>query len=320
VFGCVCYASTLQAHRTKLQPRARKCVFLGYKSGFKGSVLFDLDSREIFVSRNVVFHESILPYISSSPSSTTNWQYFSDAPASASIFDEPDVTLNPTSPSTSPLTPVIHPTSPSSSSPPVSSPINSPSPSPPPVPVPLRVSTRNKTTPAYLHDYICAAPNTSSANTSNCQYPISNFICHTHLSNSHSIFAMSLVSYTEPKSYAEAIKHDCWRQAMQTELNALDQTGTWKIVDLPSSVKPIGCRWVYKVKHNVDGSIERYKARLVAKGYNQIEDLDYFDTFSPVAKVTTVRCFGIHQSLVFTSARCKQCFSSWRSSACFFVY
>jgi len=72
---------------------------------------------------------------------------------------------------------------------------------------------------------------------------------------------MSLVSYTEPNSYAEAIKYDCWKQAMQTELNALDQTGTRKIVDLPSSVKPIGCRWVYKVKHNVDG-FTRNKTRV----------------------------------------------------------
>lgn len=93
----------------------------------------------------------------------------------------------------------------------------------------------------------------------------------------------------EPTSYSQAIKHDCWRQAIQAELQALASNQTWTLTDLLKGKTLIGWKWVFKIKYKVDGSIERYKARLVAKGYTQTEGIDYLDTFSPVAKMTTVR-------------------------------
>ena len=76
---------------------------------------------------------------------------------------------------------------------------------------------------------------------------------------------------------------------MDKEIQALEQNHTWDVTNLPPGKLPIGCKWVYKVKLNLDGSVERFNARLVAKGYPQREGLDFLETFSLVAKIVSVR-------------------------------
>ncbi|WVZ99340.1 hypothetical protein U9M48_044661 [Paspalum notatum var. saurae] len=109
-------------------------------------------------------------------------------------------------------------------------------------------------------------------------------------------FAGTVLS--EPLSYRDAILYPEWQLAMAEEIAALERTGTWDLVPSPSHVRPITCKWVYKVKTRSDGSLERYKARLVARGFQQEHGRDYDETFAPVAHMTTV-----HALLAVASVR-----------------
>ena len=160
---------------------------------------------------------------------------------------------------------------------------------------PLKRSTRVSKPPTYLQDYHCklaqSSPSTSSSSTASTGtlYPLSSSLSYDHLSSSHRNFVLSVIAIAEPTSFTQANRHSHWRKAMTDELKALKANNTWSLTHLPLGKHPIGSKWVYKVKLKVDGSLERYKARLVAKSYTQQEGLDYSETFSPMAKFSTVR-------------------------------
>ncbi|CAI7876649.1 unnamed protein product [Closterium sp. NIES-53] len=96
----------------------------------------------------------------------------------------------------------------------------------------------------------------------------------------------------EPATLKEALERsdaEEWKKAIESELKSIEENGTWELVELPEGRKAITSKWLFKIKSDADGKIERYKSKLVAKGYQQKEKVDYKELFAPVVKPTTLR-------------------------------
>ncbi|KAL0409329.1 UNVERIFIED_CONTAM: Retrovirus-related Pol polyprotein from transposon TNT 1-94 [Sesamum radiatum] len=110
----------------------------------------------------------------------------------------------------------------------------------------------------------------------------------------------------DPKIFDEAIKSQdvaFWKEAINDEMDSIMGNNTWVLADLPPGCKPLGCKWIFKKKMKVDGTIEKFKARLVIQGFRQRQCIDYFDTYAPVPRISTIRLLialaAIHNLVIY---------------------
>ena len=106
------------------------------------------------------------------------------------------------------------------------------------------------------------------------------------------ILEIMLLDNGEPSNYEEAMAgpdSNKWLEAMKSEIESMYENKVWTLTDLPDDRRAIENKWIFKKKTDADGNVTIYKARLVAKGYRQVQGIDYDETFSPVAKLKSVR-------------------------------
>ncbi|KAJ3685421.1 hypothetical protein LUZ61_014585 [Rhynchospora tenuis] len=291
VFGCLCYISHKSQPSDKFAARSRKCVFVGYPFGKKGWRVYDLETSEFIVSRDVIFSENEFPFDKQSAVQTHDSGNALLTPEMIVHCNDDDVEY------------VIESSEAKGSCENeqmcnVEAEVEEQSANEEAQLQPEGREQRVRRPSTRLKDYICYTARVDSSTvhdelirSSNTPYPIANYVNCDRFSESHKGFLAVVTKEKEPGHYGEAVKSKCWRDAMQNEIDALERNETWTLEDLPANKTAIGCKWVYRIKYHADGKVERYKAHLVALGNRQVEGIDYTETFAPVAKMVSVRTF-----------------------------
>ena len=265
VFGCVAYAHIPDHQRKKLDEKSRKCIFVGYPSGTKGFKLYDLTKKGFIRSRDVIFEERTFHEFERPESSEQNCEFFyqpkENCPANPLInqdeiqADEENVHVEDNDPQ-----PILENNN-----------------------VPRPENDNNRVGATYEVENMREVENMDQRRQRRPPQRYEEmYVCTDDLTS----------DINEPRNLSEAWSNEHnaqWKKATDSEFNALLENDTWQLVPPPEDKNIVGSRWVFKVKRNADGSVEKFKARLVAQGYSQAKGIDYQEVFSPVVRSTSIR-------------------------------
>ncbi|GMF16735.1 unnamed protein product [Phytophthora lilii] len=294
VFGSHGYAHVDDAKRTKLVPKSFRCMFLGYAEYVKGYRVFDLECSKVKVARSVRLDEREVNgiYDTNTPERGTVIHVTKDSDAGTisvhksrqPVEDEPmeaveepgiDVDMEEAVPEQEGSFPELPP-------------------SPEPLTSGLKLTTRPAEPVFLLEDSLELDDEQRSEDSNGPPSPKRPRIDEDGLiAEAVLAYAASIVEAADPPTtYAQAMAGDDaahWREALDAELLSHERNGTWTLVPRGTDIRPIGCRWVFAKKRDENGRVVRYKARLVAKGFKQKFGIDFFETYSPVANMNSIR-------------------------------
>ena len=268
VFGCDAYLHIPTKGKPKLSSKARKGTFIGYEDNSPMYKVLMWDTKKVEHSRNVTFDEgsfsrgqSRLMDLNTNPNLATD--VFTD-PFPDNVTHTTDKSTESTTASGSTTSESLSTTSSDNTS-------------------SLRRSTRRSSKPDRLSYDKLGFINSVNVWNKDVLLAIIDYVDHVFITVNNT-----------PATYNDAITDDnkvLWIEAIQSELTSLENLNTWTLVD-SSSVHPhnvLSSKWVFKVKEDQFGNVIKFKARLVVKGYEQQKGIDFFDTFSPVARLTSIR-------------------------------
>jgi transposase InsO family protein len=300
-FGCTVHVKKVTPGQSKLSDRSQQMVFIGYEAGSKAYRMFDPERRKLVVARDVVFEEDrpwdwsslssvqpeddtplVVQYPMQSWEGTTgNSAAAEKIPITPATTDKPEefaATAAPRQGTKTRLRGDGHP-------------------------IPLAVDLMSSPASPANVEATSSTPYSEPSQGPQGKRMLADLYEETKpVEEEYS--GLCLFGLEEPSSHLEAIKDSCWKKAMQEELTAIEENGTWTLCDLPRGHRPIGLKWVFKLKKNPNGETVKHKARLVAKGYVQRQGIDFVEAFA--------HRDGSSVLLEDTSDGCEVCFLKWR--------